>query len=158
MEENKTEKLIRKHEGVEYIAYDDSMGLRTIGVGFNLTKEGAKTRINALGLDYDDVYSGQFTLTDTHVSALFKVDLQDAIESAETLVKNFGTLPDAIQAVIVDMIFNLGAAGFAKFKNTIAAFERKDYLDAANEMQNSQWARQVPNRAKEDIQLVLGCV
>jgi len=149
-----TEALIRKHEGVEYVAYDDSEGIRTIGIGFNLQKEGAQRRIGALGLDYDAVFSGACTLTDQHCSALFSVDLDDAIEQASGIVSNFSLQPDDVQSVIVDMVYNLGAAGFQKFTKAIAAFEDKDYCTAAAELQNSLWARQVPSRAKEDISMV----
>lgn len=146
--------FIGAHEGCEYIAYTDSEGHRTIGIGFNLEKEGADTRIRALGLNHAEVLSGSCTITDAHASALFTIDLDDAIQNARGIVKNFGTHPDDVQMVIVDMIFNLGAAGFQKFIKLIAALEVKDYCTAANEMQTSKWAQQVPNRAKDNIAII----
>jgi lysozyme len=150
----RAESFIAAHEGCEFIAYDDTEGKRTVGVGFNLDRAGADTRIHALGLDYTDVYHGRCTLTTAHCSALFTVDLDDAIADAKAIVSNFASQPEDIQMVIVDMIFNLGASGFSKFVNTVAALQRHDYCKAADEMQSSKWAQQVPNRAKDDIALV----
>jgi hypothetical protein len=67
------EELI-KHEGLREWVYDDATGKRlnpgetrqgkkTIGVGFNLEKTGARERINSLGLDYDLILNGYQNLT-----------------------------------------------------------------------------------------------
>jgi len=149
-----TEELIRKHEGVRYESYDDTRGYRTVGIGFNLDKPGADTRIQVLGIDFNDLYHGACKLEDQHCSALLKVDLDDAISIAHTIVSNFDSLPDDVQAVVIDMIFNLGASGFAKFKKLIAALTANDFKTAALEMEYSAWYNQVPNRAKEDIEIV----
>jgi len=47
------------------------------------------------------------------------------------------------------MVFNLGPGGFGKFKKAIAAMKKEEWEEAANEMLDSRWARQVGNRAKE---------
>jgi GH24 family phage-related lysozyme (muramidase) len=147
---------IRKHEGCEYTSYDDSLGVRTVGVGFNLTRKDAKPRIEAMGLDYDLVYAGKLKLADAHCRALLMVDVEDAIEAASAIVGSFEDQPEDVQLVIVDMIFNLGAPRFAKFTKAIAALEARDYCTAAAEMRSSRWAEQVPNRARADIEIVLG--
>jgi GH24 family phage-related lysozyme (muramidase) len=148
--------LIKEHEGVRYAVYEDTMGHPTIGVGFNLDKKGARERIGAIGVDYELVRKGLQELTEAQVTALLAIDLEDAIVDATYQIFNFAQHPDEIQAVIVDMIFNLGAAGFSKFKNTILAFEAKDYCAAAAQMADSAWAAQVPNRARDNIKIVLG--
>jgi GH24 family phage-related lysozyme (muramidase) len=155
MNRTDTAELIKKHEGVRLTCYADTTGILTIGVGFNLQKPGARARIGAIGANYDKVCSGSATLTVNQVLSLFAVDLDDAIQDAEHIVKNFNEHPDRIQSVIVDMVFNIGAQGFTRFTNTIAAFERKDYCGAAAEMGDSLWAAQVPNRAKEDIRIIM---
>ena len=50
--------------------------------------------------------------------------------------------------VVVNMIFNLGRTGFARFTKTIAYLSGRDYEAAADEMLDSRWAEQVGNRAK----------
>jgi GH24 family phage-related lysozyme (muramidase) len=150
-----TETLVKNHEGLRFTVYYDIEGHPTIGIGFNLDKEGARDRITAVHANYDRICAGE-ALTESQVSALFAIDLEDAIQDATGLVANFADHPDPIQSVIIDMIFNLGSTGFAKFEKTIAAFERKDYSTAAAQMADSKWAEQVPNRAREDIDIVMG--
>jgi GH24 family phage-related lysozyme (muramidase) len=146
---------IRKHEGCQYTAYDDSLGVRTVGIGFNLTRKDAKPRIEAMGLDYDLVYQGRVKLADAHCNALLNVDVEDAIDMARALLTNFNDQPDDVQLVIVDMIYNMGGPRFAKFEKTLAALEADDYCKAAIEMRNSKWAEQVPNRAAADIAIMM---
>ena len=50
---------LKKHEGVKNKVYMDSVGIPTIGVGFNLNREDAPQKIKALGLDYNLVKSGK---------------------------------------------------------------------------------------------------
>ena len=45
------------------------------------------------------------------------------------------------------MAFNIGVAGVLKFKKMIAAIERKDFKQAALEMDDSKWSKQVGARA-----------
>ena len=146
------ELLIRKHEGVRYVVGDTEA---TTGIGFNLNQEGADTRLKAVGADPAKVRSGEVQLTESQVSGLFKVDLNDAIGTAHVIFDDFSDHPEDVQAVIVDMIFNLGPSGFAGFTKTIDAFKRKDYCTAAAQMGDSKWAAQVPNRARENISIVM---
>ena len=55
----------------------------------------------------------------------------------------------ARQAVIENMIFNLGLTRFRGFKKMIKAIEDYDYLEAAKQMLDSKWSRQVGNRSIE---------
>jgi GH24 family phage-related lysozyme (muramidase) len=160
-----TADLVRRHEGIRYVVYNDTGGNPTVGIGRLLALRdkddklfevpGIRRRFIALGLDLDNVLAGLVRLTDVHIEALFEVDLNDAIALAPGIVGNFDEHPDEIQAVIVDMIYNLGPTKLSKFVDTIAAFERKDYPAAADAMEDSAWAKiQVPNRAKDDIAIV----
>jgi lysozyme len=47
------------------------------------------------------------------------------------------------------MCYQLGLSGFSKFKKTIYYLETQQYDEAADEMLDSLWAKQTPNRAKE---------
>lgn len=155
MDRDKAADLISAHEGRRYKAYADSLGIMTVGIGCNLERDSARERIAALGVDYAELCAGRSELNDSHVDALFTMDLNDAIAIATAAVANFWEHPDDVQHAIVDMIFNLGGPRFTKFKKAIDAFERKDYRKAAAEMASSKWAAQVPNRARADIELVL---
>jgi lysozyme len=154
MNRDKVAYLITKHEGKRYFTYIDTAGLPTIGIGFNLERVGARTLIEELKLDYSAVCNGTCRLDDIHINKLFEHDLDEAIKGATNAVGNLAMLPDDVQAVVVDMVFNLGFFGFRNFRRMIQALEKFDYCTAAVEMGNSKWAQQVPNRATENIELV----
>jgi lysozyme len=47
------------------------------------------------------------------------------------------------------MCYQLGVKGFSKFRKTIALLNSGDYIMASEEMLDSKWAVQTPNRAIE---------
>ena len=49
------------------------------------------------------------------------------------------------------MCFQLGRPRLSKFKNMIAAVEDLDWAKMADEMEDSNWFRQTPERAKRLI-------
>lgn len=154
MDKDEIKKLIEKHEGRESKVYKDTEGHPTIGVGFNLDRADARQKIEALGLDYDKVRSGEVSLDKGQIDSLRDADVDHAIEAARDNVSNFDGLSDNRQAALTDMAFNLGSEGLSKFKNTIDAVESGDFEKAAEEMADSQWAGQVGNRSAEDIELM----
>ena len=118
---------IKSHEGRRETAYQDSLGVWTIGYGHNL-----ETR----------------PLSDAVIEMLLGEDLEGAITDARSLVPDFDDLDDRRQEVLVEMAFNLGRAGLASFKRMLSAVKRRDYQSAADEMLNSVWRRQVGVRAE----------
>jgi len=149
-----TENLIRNHEGCEYTVYKDTKGLLTIGIGFNLEAPGAQAICQNLGIDYAGICSGAVALTDDQVNAIFGIQLNTAVQQAQQIVTGFDALPDPVQAVVVDMVFNMGAVGFSEFHQTIAALNAQNYAAAANDMQQSAWYGQVGDRAVQDVAIV----
>lgn len=118
------EQLIR-HEGMRLTLYQDSVGKWTIGVGRNIHESGI-SRQEALML------------------------LENDIDHALSIVSRtawWGSLDAVRRRVVVDMTFNLGAAGFRGFKRLNLALTRLDYETAAHEMRNSKWYSQVGERA-----------
>jgi len=103
---DQTRAWIEHWEGRRNQTYDDTAGHPTVGVGFNLDASGAQGAIEALGLDYDQVRSGQQTLTDDQIDALLGQTVNAAIGGSRTAVSNFDALPDDKQIVVVDMVFN----------------------------------------------------
>ena len=118
-------KLIKKHEGLRLKPYRCSSQKITIGYGRNLQDNG---------------------ISQEEADTLLQHDLNSAIKEAESL-PFFASLNEPRQAVIVDMVFNLGLPRFGMFKKMIAAIECEHWHVAANEMLNSRWARQVGKRA-----------
>jgi len=146
--------LISEHEDTRYEAYPDTKGILTIGIGMNLEEASARGRIEALGVDYDQLCEKECRLTGSQVRTLFNDDLDVAVQTAAQYISNFWDHPDNVQHAVIDMVFNLGGPRFSGFVNLISALEAKDYLRAAGEMADSLWAKQVPNRAADDIALV----
>ncbi len=118
-------KLIKKHEGLRLTPYRCSSQKITIGWGRNLQDNG---------------------ITLEEAETMLQHDVGTAIKEAESL-PFFASLNEPRQAVIVDMIFNLGLPRFGMFKKMIAAIEKEHWSIAADEMLNSRWARQVGKRA-----------
>jgi len=143
-------------EGRRNQTYIDTMGHPTVGVGFNLDANGAQAAIEALGLDYDQVRAGTQTLTDAQIDALLEQTVNRAVDDAHTPIPGFDNVPGDKQIVIVDMIFNLGLAGFSKFAQTIKAINRQDWLTASQQMQQSAWFHQVGRRAQADVDMMAG--
>jgi WXG100 family type VII secretion target len=155
--------FIEGWEDREYKVYGDEVRtppIPTIGVGFNLEKPGARERIEALGLDYDEVLAGNQGLTDEQIDELLQQDVEQAIADARDLVDNFDQLPHAAQEIVVDMAFNMGKPTLSGFKNTIDALENEDFAQAANEMQYKDgnglpytpWYEQTGDRAQHHVE------
>jgi lysozyme len=119
---------IKQHEGYVGVVYKDSLGIDTIGYGF---------AIKDLELDAD----------------ICDIILERKVKALNDMVKIkfswYKYMPPEIQDVVMEMCYQLGVGGFSKFKKTIAYLQNKQFHDASQEMLDSLWAKQTPNRAKE---------
>lgn len=123
---------IERHEGRRRTVYFDSLGVPTIGVGRNIRDKG---------------------LSEDEIDYLLQNDVRECLADLVTFPW-FDALDNVRQNVLIDMRFQLGAAGFRKFKGTLAAVASGDYVKAGDHMQASLWARQVPTRAKTLIRMM----
>ena len=73
------------NEGYYLYAYTDPVGLRTVGVGFNLEKSGARSRIASIGANYNAVKSGSQPLSDAQIQSLFWQDMESSVSVLQTL-------------------------------------------------------------------------
>ncbi len=157
---------LRKHEGKRFWVYDDETGKRlkpgekaegkrTIGVGFNLEKEGARKRIEDLGLNYRDVAEGRLPLTNDDIEKLFEQDKKTAEADARKYMgEAYDNLSSDAQEVLTNMAFNLGYGGLSGFKNMREALLNQDYQRAAEEMIDSKWYNQTGNRSRELVDIM----
>jgi GH24 family phage-related lysozyme (muramidase) len=150
------EHISRFEGGPHEKAYLDSSEHPTVGIGFNLDRDGAQSDIEKLGLDYGAVREGTQTLNPEQIDTLFTKDVNDAIAGARRAVSNFDDLPADKQVVVVDMVFNLGETKFKGFEDTIKAIDASDWKTAAAEMTDSRWYGQTGNRAEADVKLMRG--
>ena len=119
---------IKKHEGFRSKVYKCTEGFDTIGYGF---------AIKDLELDED-------------------IAEEILIRKIEKLVKRvrskfdwLDTVPREVQGVLVNMSYQMGVSGVSKFKKALHAMQMFQWKKAADEMLDSRWAKQTPNRAKE---------
>jgi lysozyme len=126
-------------EGVEYVIYNDHLGYPTFGVG-HLVLESDEECGKPVGTP----------VTEERVRACFERDLDTSISECGTLYGEgaFGELPDEVQQILVNMMFNMGRPRLSKFKNFNSAIAESDWARAAVEGRDSIWYRQVTNRAE----------
>lgn len=128
---------LAEDEGCKYEIYLDHLGLPTFGIGHLITE--------------DDPEYGQevgTTVTQERVQAVFNRDIAVTLEDCFRLYSGFSELPEEVQRIVANMCFNLGYPRLSKFKGMKAAVEEADWNRAADEMVDSKWYKQVPNRAR----------
>ena len=125
-----------------------------MGWGFNMESPAAKEICDHLGLDFSALCDGRAELNQVHANAVFSFQYGTVLTEAKSLFPNFDTMPEEAQAVITDLLFNLGMTVFLKFKKTIAALKIHDWKTAADELTDSLWFHQTGRRAKDDIALL----
>jgi len=114
------------HEGLELSLYKCTGDKWTIGVGRNLDDRG---------------------ITEDEARYLLKNDIAIVEEELLRAKPSVADLDAVRQRVLVDMGFNLGLPILLKFQNMWAAIEDEDWIDAAEQMLDSRWAKQVGRRA-----------
>lgn len=86
-------------------------------------------------------------LSDDQCYTLLESDVQDCIIDAVAIfTEAFADMDTPRQEVIVNLLFNLGAGTFRKFKRAIAAMKEARWDDAAAEILDSRAARQTGQR------------
>jgi len=130
---------LKLDEGVEYKVYEDHLGLPTFGVGH-------------LVLESDEEFGQPVgtPVNEERVRSCFDRDLNIAISECSTLYGAgiFTNLPDEVQQILVNMMFNMGRPRLSGFKKFNAAIEAGDWAEAAKEGRDSRWYDQVTNRAE----------
>ncbi len=141
------------------MAYVDTLGHPTVGIGYNLDRPTAREDITRMALNYDAVRAGKVPLAIGQVEFLFSRDFEAAMSDARTIVgiDCWCSLPEDCKIALTDMSFNLGFSKLRKFKKLIAAIVAGDFRSAAAEALNSEWSKQVGARATHNAQLFLGC-
>ena len=130
-------KEIEIDEGCKYEIYLDHLNLPTFGIGH-------------LILD-SDPESGEEVgtpVSEDRVSECFNKDVHTVLSDCEKLYEDFSTLPEEVQRIIANMMFNMGYPRLSKFKGMKAGIDARDWQQAADEMVDSRWYNQVTNRAE----------
>jgi|TARA_B100000424_G_scaffold111530_1_gene83876 GH24 family phage-related lysozyme (muramidase) len=129
-------KELEVDEGVKYEIYKDHLGYPTFGIGH-------------LVIDSDPEYGQEIgtPVSEDRVIEAFDNDVQIVLSDCERLYNDFNVLPEEVQLIIANMMFNMGRPRLSKFKGMKAGVDAQDWNKAADEMVDSAWYRQVPKRA-----------
>lgn len=141
--------MVKQSEGCRLAAYDDATGMPVAAGG---VVQGTLTI--GYGHTGPDVMSGQIC-TQAQADACLNADLEMAQTDMECTFTGQFQASEARHGALVDIIFNMGAANFGQFHNTIDAIRRSDWAAASDGLLNSLWHRQVGNRALRDAAMVL---
>jgi len=137
---------ISSDEGKVLHAYLCSELHKTVGIGHKVLPDDPEYGLPVHGA-YDDVPDDQ-CITEDRCYTLFQEDVHIAIGGCQKIYKNWENLPQEIQHILVNMCFQLGQGGLSRFKNLKIAIEDFQWEKAAEEMMDSRWANQTPERAE----------
>jgi len=124
---------LKRHEGVKDTLYKCTADKWTIGVGRNLEDVG---------------------LSEDEIDYLLQNDIERTKNLIERYMPWYSDLDEVRQEALINFVFNVGIGTAMKFKNAMAALEAHDYDTAAVEMMDSNWAKQVGNRAEEVTEMI----
>jgi lysozyme len=128
---------LRADEGCVAHAYQCSEGYWTIGVGRLIdARRGGR-------------------LSEDEIALLLKNDIARCVADVATLPAWAAVKDDPVRARgLLNMRFQLGAAGLRSFANTLKRIAARDWDDAAAGLRGSKWARQTPGRAARVIAMI----
>jgi lysozyme len=128
---------LAEDEGCKYEIYLDHLGLPTVGIGHLITEDDPEARMNV-----------GTPVSEERVNMLFRRDIAVTVDDCHRLYDDFKDLPEEAQLIIANMMFNLGYPRLSKFVGMKSCVDKRDFNGAAEEMIDSKWFDQVPNRAK----------
>ena len=137
MDIEKLREEIEYDEGSVNKIYLDHLGLATFGIGHLVT-------------EWDEEYGfevGTDVSEDRCIEA-FNRDIKTVLSDCNKLYSDFDELPEEVQLIIANMMFNMGRPRLSKFKGMKRGIDAKDWNAAADEMVDSNWHKQVTKRAE----------
>ena len=123
-------------EGCKYEVYLDHLGLPTFGIGHLITEKDPEHQMG-IGTPIDEI----------RVNEAFEQDVYVTIGECKKLFDDWDKLPEEVRLIIANMMFNMGRPRLSKFKKMIQAIKVADWVEAAEQMKDSRWYKQVTNRA-----------
>ena len=141
MDIEKLREEIKYDEGSVNEIYLDHLGLATFGIGHLVT-------------EWDEEYGWEVgtPVSTDRCNEVFDSDIQIVLSDCQHLYPDFNDLPEEVQRIIANMMFNMGRPRLSKFKGMKAGVDARDWNKAADEMVDSRWYRQVTNRAERLVE------
>jgi lysozyme len=126
MREQEVIDMLVRHEGIRTYPYHCSQNRLTIGIGRNIQEN---------GISEDEAYF------------LLKNDIERVKKELDKSLQMWRCFPKKAQLVCIDMCFQMGITKFLGFRKTIALMQMDMFLEASEELLNSRYATQTPQRA-----------
>jgi lysozyme len=133
---DKVKEMLVRHEGVMCTLYQCSEAKWTIGVGRNLQDRG---------------------VTEDEAMYLLDNDIKRVMSQLDEYWTVWRSFPEKAQLCCVDMTFQMGIKGFMGFRRTRALMEMGMWLEASEELLDSKYAIQTPNRANYNSRQLALC-
>ena len=136
---------IIKNEGFRVRPYLDSLGIETVGIGFNIKYLNFKR----YGLNKDNLY------------VPYRKSLEILNDKIDDIVTTFfrldwtEELPECIQEIFIEQIYQIGWLKFYKFRKMIKAAKMQRWDKVIMEMKDSVWyEKQTPKRIDRYIKRI----
>ena len=125
---------LERDEGRRYVIYTDTKKHRTTGIGHNL--------------DASPIPSAWvYPLTDDEIDQLLDHDLSVTIAALDLHIGWWRTLDEVRQRCVANICFNLGVGSLMGFHDALADMKAGNFLNASQEFQDSDWYKEVGDRA-----------
>tara|TARA_R100001530_G_C4218449_1_gene129303 strand:- start:124 stop:534 length:411 start_codon:yes stop_codon:yes gene_type:complete len=124
---------IKHHEGFRPKVYKCTEGYDTIGYGFAIK---------------------DLVMTEEMAEEILIEKLTDLMSKVRKKFNWLDSVPREVQGVIIEMSYQMGVSGVSKFKKALHAMQMFQWSIAADELMDSRWAKQTPNRAKELSEII----
>jgi lysozyme len=131
---------LKEDEGCKYEIYLDHLGLPTHGIGHLIT-------------EWDEEYEKPVgtPVSEERVNNCFQSDVHVTINECKKLYDTFDDLPEEVQLILCNMMFNMGRPRLSKFLKLNDAIANENWLEASIQMEDSRWHKQVTKRANRLI-------
>ena len=137
---DKLKEEIEADEGKVYLVYLCPAGHPTFGVGHMIRPDDPES----------DLKIGA-PVSKRRVEMVFDQDVADSLADCRALYRGFDKLPEEVQQILANMMFNMGLPRLSKFVKLRAAVLNNDWSEAAEQMRDSKWHQQLPERSSRLI-------
>jgi len=157
------------NEGLKLNRYLDSLGIPTIGIGYNCTR-GTGPLVLCSIPNPSAVIAGDAGITEAQAYCLLANDLAYAVSDARASLRQgiFDAMSEARQFVITDLCYNMGLAtwlGFITTRQLIEQAQRQkasgsadahtSFVTAGDHIQQSAYYQQTGDRAKRNVAMLV---
>ena len=134
----------KSYEGFRGNIYKDTLGFDTVGYGHKLTADDKKSGIYSRGISEADATALYNTDRAAHDERFYKANPQ------------YRDAPENVKSALEDMAYNMGPDFLSKFPKASGHLAKGNYTEASKEFLDSNYARQVGQRASDNAALIAG--